>query len=62
MGIDLGHNALDITGTGSIYLADDGTKIDHRTAKRVGIDYATPDYRDIKWRYIAIDKKNNLFK
>lgn len=36
-----------------LWLEEDGTTCLWDTAKRVGIDYATPEYRDKLWRFIV---------
>lgn len=51
LGIDKSFNGLPLYEN-KIWIEDDGNKYEFITEKRVGIDYATPYYRDIKWRYI----------
>ncbi len=46
-------NGEDMVSSAELWLEDDGYKPVVRADKRVGIDYATPEYRDILWRYIA---------
>lgn len=48
-------NEEDLTTSKRLWLEDDGYVPAYRTDKRVGIDYATPKYRDILWRYIVDD-------
>lgn len=48
-------NEEDLTMSKRLWLEDDGYVPPYRTDKRVGIDYATPEYRDILWRYIVDD-------
>ena len=55
MGIDRELNGEDMVNSKRLWLEDDGCRLEVRTDKRVGIDYATPQYRDILWRYIADD-------
>lgn len=54
MKIDRALNGVDMTVSDELWLEDDGFKCKYRRAKRVGIDYATPKYRDILWRFILI--------
>lgn len=54
MKIDRALNGVDMTVSDELWLEDDGFKCKCRRDKRVGIDYATPKYRDILWRYILI--------
>ena len=46
-------NEEDLTVSKRLWLEDDGYIPKYRRDKRVGIDYATPEYRDILWRYIV---------
>lgn len=46
-------NGEDMVNSDRLWIEDDGCRLQIRTDKRVGIDYATPEYRDILWRYIA---------
>lgn len=48
-------NGEDLTTSKRLWLEDDGYVPRYRADKRVGIDYATPEYRDILWRYIVDD-------
>ena len=48
-------NEEDLTVSKRLWLEDDGDVPKYRRDKRVGIDYATPEYRDILWRYIVDD-------
>lgn len=57
MNIDRSLNEVDMTDSKEIWIEDDGEKPDYITAKRVGIDYATEEYRDILWRFIVNDGK-----
>lgn len=45
-------NGMSIVGNPLIYIEDTGEKVKIYRDKRVGIDYATPKYRNIKWRFI----------
>lgn len=55
MEIDRALNGVDMTCSNELWLEDDGYEPEFRLAKRVGIDYATEEYRDILWRFIADD-------
>lgn len=57
MEIDRSLNGEDMTSSRQLWLEDDGDKPAYKTAKRVGIDYATEEYRDILWRFIVDDGK-----
>ncbi len=48
-------NGEDLVNSTELWIEEDGVTLPIRKAKRVGIDYATPEYRDILWRYIADD-------
>lgn len=55
MEINRDLNEEDMVTSKRLWLEDDGYSPDYMTAKRVGIDYATEEYRDILWRYIVKD-------
>lgn len=55
MEINRDLNEEDMVTSKRLWLEDDGCKPDYVLAKRVGIDYATEEYRDILWRYIVKD-------
>lgn len=46
-------NGQDIVGNPALWLEDDGARPEIRTAPRVGISYAPPEWRDKPWRFIA---------
>ena len=52
MKIDRALNGIDMTVSDELWIENDGFKCKYRRDKRIGIDYATPKYRDILWRYI----------
>ena len=52
--IDRSLNGEDLTRSELLWLEDDGYKAEYKTGKRIGIDYATPEYKDILWRYTII--------
>jgi DNA-3-methyladenine glycosylase len=55
MDIDKRLNNVDLTQSEEIWIEDDGYRPSYKTAKRIGIDYATEPYKSIEWRFI-IDK------
>ena len=62
MEIDRSLNTEDMVTSDKLWLEDDGCQMSYKTAKRVGIDYATEEYRDILWRFIADDGKYRAVK
>lgn len=57
LGINKDYNNQNLYGNNKIWIEDDGHKQAVRTAKRVGIDYATEEYRDIHWRFVVDDNE-----
>lgn len=55
MAIDRSFNEEDMATSKRLWLEDDGARPAYFTAKRVGIDYATEEYRNILWRFIVDD-------
>lgn len=55
MFIDRSLNGIDLVTSKELWIEDDGVRPEYIAARRVGIDYATPEYRDILWRYIIQD-------
>lgn len=53
--IDRNLNGLNLTNSEELWLEDDGFSPQYKTTPRIGIDYATEEYRNIHWRFIAID-------
>ncbi len=51
LGINKSFNGESFVSNPSIAIGDDGFKPEIIRLKRVGIDYATPEYRDILWRF-----------
>lgn len=52
LGITTAHNGLDITTSDVIWIEEDGfVPGTILTSPRIGIDYATQEYRDIPWRF-----------
>ena len=58
MGIDRSFNGLNATDSDVIWIEDDGFVADEiYTSPRIGIDYATEEYRNKPWRfYIKLNK------
>ncbi len=44
-------NGDDLTESVSLWLEDDGYQCEFISRRRIGIDYATEEYRDILWNY-----------
>lgn len=52
LGITCAHNGIDITTSDVIWIEDDGfIPRGILTSPRIGIDYATQEYRDKPWRF-----------
>lgn len=51
--IDKSFNGESFIGNPRIKICDDGARPHIITAPRVGIDYASPEYRAVEWRFIA---------
>lgn len=47
-------NGENLISSNRLWLEDDGIRFAYKTDKRIGIDYATPEYRDKLWRFIKI--------
>jgi DNA-3-methyladenine glycosylase len=56
MQIDKNINEVSLINSDKIWIEDDNFKCKYITDKRVGIDYATDYYRNIKWRFIINNK------
>ena len=54
MKIDRSLNGIDLVISDELWLEDDGTLLEYKSGKRIGIDYATEEYRNILWRFTAI--------
>ncbi len=50
--IDKSFNNMNLYDNPDIWIEDDGFSCEIETKVRVGIDYATPEYRDIPWRFV----------
>lgn len=53
IGRDLNYE--DMVASDRLWLEDDGCRPEYIRAKRIGIDYATEEYREILWRFIVND-------
>ena len=51
LSIDRSLNGEDLINSEKMWLEDDGYKAEYTLGKRIGIDYATEEYRNILWRY-----------
>ncbi len=47
-------NGENLVKSNLLWLEDDGRKFKYKATKRIGIDYATPEYRNKLWRFIKI--------
>jgi DNA-3-methyladenine glycosylase len=57
MKIDRELNKKELIRENRLWLEDDGLVLKYITDKRVGIDYASEEYRNKYWRFIAVGKK-----
>lgn len=55
MGIGKELNGEDMVASHRLWLEDDGARPIYIADRRVGIDYATEEYRNIPWRYMVSD-------
>ena len=46
-------NSLPLCEESGIWIEDDGEKCEYSEHTRIGIDYASKEYREIKWRFCA---------
>jgi len=53
--IDRALNGENLIFSDKLWIEDDGFKCKYKTDKRIGIDYATEEYRNILWRFIMED-------
>ncbi len=56
LSIDKSFNCEPIFGNPRIRIEDDGYRAVIETLPRVGINYSTPEYRDILWRYADVNR------
>lgn len=59
MGINQTHNGIDLV-SGDVMWIEDGPQPGYEATPRIGISYATEEYRNILWRFVA--KKSNQIK
>ncbi len=52
--IDRSLNGEDLILSNDLWIEDDGYNAEYLTGKRIGIDYATEEYRNILWRYTLV--------
>ena len=52
MGIDKTHNGIDLV-RGDVMWIEDGPQLKYQATPRIGINYATEEYRNIPWRFVA---------
>jgi len=48
-------NKVDLSLSDELWIEDDGISLDYKKTPRIGISYATQEYRDKEWRFIAIN-------
>lgn len=53
MQIDRSLNGMNMIDSEELWIEEDGFFPDYEKTKRIGIDYATPEYRDILWRFVV---------
>ena len=52
MKIDCSLNGVSFLSSNRIWIEDDGAKPKFKATKRIGIDYATAEYRNKLWRFV----------
>lgn len=52
--IDCSLNGENLMDSDCLWLEDDGFTAKYTLGKRIGIDYATEEYRNIPWRYTLV--------
>ena len=52
--IDRSLNGEDLIDSDVLWLEDDGYEAKYTVGKRIGIDYATEEYKNILWRYTML--------
>ncbi|MDR1627318.1 MAG: DNA-3-methyladenine glycosylase [Oscillospiraceae bacterium] len=60
--IDKNLNGENFATSNQIWLEDDGHKYDFKTAKRVGIAYASEEDKNKLWRFVLNNYSKNLLK
>lgn len=56
LNIDRGLNGENLITSDKLWLEDDGVVSEYKAGKRVGIDYATEQYRNKLWRFTAVEQ------
>ena len=54
LAIDRSLNGEDLIASDKLWLEDDGFSAEYTVGKRIGIDYATEEYRNILWRFTIV--------
>ena len=62
MQIDRTLNQMLLIPENGLWVEDDGVSLEFTTSGRIGIDYATKEYREKSWRFVAVKKKNSVEK
>ncbi len=52
LAVDKSFNGMNIYNHPELWIEDDGFTPNIITMPRIGISYATPEFRDIKWRFV----------
>ncbi len=55
MGITRALNGEDLLTSQELWLEGDEFTVQYEATKRIGIDYATPEYKDKLWRFVSIN-------
>ncbi len=55
--IDRNLNSENLSNSNKIWLEDDGYKCNFKVANRIGIDYASEEYKNKLWRFILEQKE-----
>lgn len=50
--IDRTLNGENLVTSNKLWIEDDGCRFNYKATKRIGIDYATLEYRDKLWRFV----------
>lgn len=54
LNIDRTLNGVSLLTSDLIWIEDDGTEFKYTSSKRIGIDYATKEYREKLWRFTIL--------
>lgn len=55
MGIDRSLNGIDLVSSEELWV-EEGESLPYISTPRIGIEYATEEYRNICWRFVAVSK------